>query len=110
MARQQLGLAGVPQPEARKIIEVIEDACLERKKECGKRSKIAQRIHDMGDGIQKLLIERDLDQYTDQYTYEDADGVLRTVYRESGLKERKAKKDEAAGEGKKRKTKASAEA
>lgn len=60
----------------------------------------------MGDGIQKLLIERDLD----QYTYEDADGVLRTVYRESGLKERKAKKEEAAGEGRKRKTKASAEA
>lgn len=106
MARQQLGLAGVPQSEARKIIEVIEDACLERKKECGKRSKIAQRIHDMGDAIQKLLIERDLD----SYTYEDADEVLRTVYRESGLKERKAKKDEAAGEGKKRKTKASAEA
>jgi hypothetical protein len=105
MAPKQLGLSGVPQPEARKIIEVIEDACLERKKECGKRSKIAQRIHDMGDGIQKLLIERDLD----SYTYEDADGVLRTVYRESGLKERKAKKEEAAGEGKKRK-KASAEA
>jgi hypothetical protein len=91
MARQQLGLAGLPQPEARKIIEVLEDACLERKKECGKRSKIAQRIHDMSDGIQKLLIEKDL------------------VYRESGLKERKAKKDEAASEGKKRKTKASAE-
>lgn len=103
--RDQLGLPNVPQPEARKIIEVIEDACLERKKECGKRTKIGQRIHDISDGIQKLLIEHDLE----SYTYEAPDEILRTVYRESGLKERKAKKEEAAGEGKKRK-KASADA
>ncbi len=104
--RDQMGLPGVPQPEARKIISAIEDACLERDRECGKRTKIAQRISDMGDGIQKLLIERDLA----EYTYEDADEVLRTVFCESVLKKRKAKAEEAAGEGEKRKQKASAEA
>lgn len=102
MARKQEGLPGIPQQEARKIIEEVEDVCLDIDKERGKRTKINQRIADMGDALQVKLIERELD----QYTYEDADGVLQTVYRENVLRKRKAKKQEAAGEGKKRKPKA----
>ena len=89
MARKgdQETLPGVPGPAKRKIIDAIEDLCLERDKLCGKRSKVAQEIADKNSEIQKKLAEHRLS----LYTYMDANDVLQDVELEEVLKKRKSK-------------------
>lgn len=89
MARKgdQETLPGVPGPAKRKVIDAIEDLCLERDKLCGKRSKVAQEIADKNAEIQKELAQRDLT----LYTYMDANDVLQDVELEEALKKRKSK-------------------
>jgi hypothetical protein len=84
---EQLGLDGVPQPPKRKVIDRIEDKCLERDKLAGKRTAIGDKIAELSDEIQKDIDEEKLE----VYTYEDANGVLQDVLNERKLKKRKSK-------------------
>lgn len=88
MARaEQAGLPGIPQPAKRKVIDAVEDKCLERDKLSGKRTAIGDKIAEQTAEIQALLVEYKLE----VYTYEDANGVLQDVIRETALKKRKSK-------------------
>lgn len=100
MARKgdQEGLPGIPQPARRKVIDAIEDLCLERDKLAGKRTALSDRIAEMGAEIQAKLVEHKLE----VYTYQDASDVLQDVYAEPTLKRRKSKlnpKKSKKGEG-----------
>jgi hypothetical protein len=87
MAKEQPGLPGILQAAKRKIIEAIEDKCLERDKLAGKRTAMSDKVAEQWAEIQALLVEHKLE----VYTYEDASGVLQDVTRESVLKKRKSK-------------------
>lgn len=88
MARaEQQGLPGVPQAPKRKVIEAIEDLCLERDKLSGKRTALSDKIGELGEQIQAKLVEHKLE----VYTYQDASEVLQDVYAEPKLKRRKSK-------------------
>lgn len=88
MARpEQQGLPGVPQAPKRKIVDAIEDKCLERDKLAGKRTALSDKIAEQSADIQALLVEHKLE----SYTYEDSNGVLQDVIRETALKKRKSK-------------------
>jgi len=89
MARKQdqEGLPGIPQPPKRKVIDEIEDICLEIDKMCGKRTAqsdaIAEKVAERKDMIRKHKLE--------VYTYEDANGVLQDIPLELVTKKRKSK-------------------
>lgn len=89
MARKadQEGLPGIPQAPKRKVIDAIEDLCLERDKLGGKRTGLSDKISELGEQIQAQLVEHKLE----VYTYEDANGVLQDVFNERALKKRKSK-------------------
>lgn len=88
MAKQeQAVLPGVPGPAKRKVIDAIEDICLERDKLSGKRTALSDKIAEVSDQIQAALLEHKLT----VYTFEDASGVLQDVYAEPVLKRRKSK-------------------
>lgn len=89
MARKgdQEGLPGIPQAPKRKVIDAIEDLCLERDKIAGKRTALSDKIAEMGKEIQDKIAEHKLT----VYTYEDANGVLQDVQLEQALKKRKSK-------------------
>lgn len=89
MARKgdQETLPGVPGPAKRKVIERIEDKCLERDKLAGKRTALSDKIAELSDEIQKDIDDEKLE----VYTYEDASGVLQDVFNERALKKRKSK-------------------
>lgn len=84
---KQADLPGVPGPVKRKVIDVIESACLERDKLAGKRTALSDQIAVKSDKIQELLTEHKLD----VYTYEDDNGVLQDVVRKSTLRKIKSK-------------------
>ena len=88
MAKQeQEVLPGVPGPAKRKVIQRIEDKCLERDKLSGKRTALSDKIAELSDDIQKEIDDEKLA----VYTYEDANGVLQDVFNERALKKRKSK-------------------
>jgi hypothetical protein len=88
MAKQeQEGLPGIPQKPRRKVIEEIEDLCLDIDKDAGKRTAISDRIAEKNKTRDDMLVKHKLD----VYTYEDANGVLQDVQRETVLKKRKSK-------------------
>lgn len=89
MARKQdqEGLPGIPQAPKRKVIDAIEDKCLERDKLAGKRTAISDKIAEMSKEIQNAIAEHKLE----VYTYEDANGVLQDVQLETVTKKRKSK-------------------
>lgn len=84
---EQTGLPGIPQPAKREVIDAIEDKCVERDKLAGKRTALSDEIAVHSTEIQDLLVENNLD----VYTYEDSNGVLQDVIRETALKKRKSK-------------------
>jgi hypothetical protein len=97
MAKQeQAGLPGIPQAPKRRIIEAIEDLCLDRDKLAGKRTALSDKIAEMGKEIQDKLDEHKLE----VYTYEDANGVLQDVQNERTLKKRKSKLNPKKGKEK----------
>lgn len=87
MAQKQEALPGIPQPKPRKVIEEIEDLCLDIDKDSGKRTAISDKIAEKNEARQQLLLKHKLE----TYTYERADGVLMDVYIESAVKKRKSK-------------------
>ena len=87
MAPKQEGLPGIPQPPKRKVIEAIEDLCLEIDKLAGKRTALSDKIHGENQRRQEMLREHKLE----VYTFEDANGVLQDVFLETTLKKRKSK-------------------
>lgn len=89
MARKgdQETLPGVPGPAKRKIVDAIEELCLDRDKQAAKRTAISDKVAELGAQIQAKLAEHKLE----VYTYEDSDGILQDVYAEPQLKRRKSK-------------------
>jgi hypothetical protein len=85
--QEQEVLPGVPGPAKRKVIDAIEDLCLERDKLAGKRTALSDKIAEMGEAIQAKLVEHKLE----VYTYEDANEVLQDVFAEPKLKRVKSK-------------------
>ncbi len=86
MAKQE-NLPGVPAPAKRKIIDSLEELGLDRDKVAGKRTALGDQIATINDKIQEELAERKLD----LYTYEDNNGVLQDLVRETALRKRKSK-------------------
>jgi hypothetical protein len=84
---QQETLPGVPGPAKRKIIEEIEDLCLEMDKIAGKRTALGDTLAEKNSTRQELLAKHKIP----IYTYEDANGVLQDVFAETVLKKRKSK-------------------
>ncbi|MCA1833023.1 MAG: hypothetical protein ABR520_11175 [Mycobacteriales bacterium] len=87
MAPKQEGLPGIPQPPKRKVIDEIEDLCLDIDKDAGKRTAISDKIAEKNATRQGLLVKHKLD----VYTYEDTNGVLQDVQLEKVIKKRKSK-------------------
>lgn len=85
--REQEGLPGIPQATKRKIIDEIEELCLQRDKKAGKRTALSDEIAGLGEQIQAKLKEHKLE----VYTYQDDNEVLQDVFREEALKKRKSK-------------------
>ena len=83
----QEGLPGIPQAPKRKVIDKIEDKCIERDKLSGKRTALSDKIAELSDEIQKDLDDERLE----SYTYEDANSVLQDVFSARALKRRKSK-------------------
>lgn len=86
-APEQLGLEGVPQPKKRKVIQEIEDLCLEIDEMCGKRTAISDEIAEKVAERQAMIKAKKLD----LYTYQDASGVLQDVFIEEQTKKKKSK-------------------
>jgi len=87
--QEQGGLPGIPQPpkpQPRKIIQELEDLCLERDRMCGQRTAINDEITGLDDRIQEGLVERDLP----VYTFKDDNGVLQDVERIEKLRKKKS--------------------
>lgn len=88
MAKQDQGaLPGIPGPAKRKIIEEIEDICLDIDKLAGKRTAMSDKIAEEGERRQAMLVEHKLE----VYTYEDANGILQDVKLKTVIRKLKSK-------------------
>lgn len=87
MAPKQEGLPGIPQPPKRKIIDEIEELCLNIDKLAGKRTAMSDKIAEEIARRQEMIRGHKLE----IYTYEDASGVLQDVTLDTVSKKRKSK-------------------
>lgn len=83
----QMGLPSIPQAAKRKVIDAIEELCLDRDKQSKKRTAISDKVAEIGAQIQAALLENKIA----IYTFEDSDGILQDVFAEPQLKRRKSK-------------------
>jgi hypothetical protein len=98
---EQEGPPGIPQAPKRKVIDAIEDLCVEKDGLCDQRTGLSQEIGGKDEEIMAKMAELSVD----EYTYQRRDGVLYVYSLKSKLKKRKselnpkkerAKKSEAA--------------
>lgn len=85
--KEQTGLPGIPQAPERPTIEEIEDISLEIDKVSGKRTALSDKIHELKQQRQAMLVKHKLT----VYTYENADGILKDVVLEPTTKTVKSK-------------------
>lgn len=83
----QIGLPNIPQAAKRKVVDEIENLCLDRDKQSKKRTAISDKVAELGAQIQAALLEHKIP----LYTFEDSDGILQDVFAEPQLKRRKSK-------------------
>lgn len=92
MAKKQTELPGTrrdDEPKPQPTIRALDDACDVLEKAKGKATRAGQAVVEAKKSAQALLVEHNLT----SYEYEDADGVLRKIFRKEAIATCKVKVD-----------------